>query len=151
VTEGPRDKIAIKQRALPDAKIGLSQSHDTVTPSLPVETDLKTAWVENISNDEESTESFRTKLSINDEQVTAIATTARGTTLRDSKVATACRVAQVILGGLLALPLAQLVLWYWPWGAQDPFKLGAELSAFETVKWLVPTELHRSADEPLLK
>jgi hypothetical protein len=121
--------------------------------------DPATERAEDVASDEESTESTDVGFSLealsdqpegfsfDDEEPSVRATTVRSSGRRASKGGGLRSVLQVVFGGLLALPLAQLALWYWPWGAQDPLDLGLKLSSYAAVKWVVPAEFHGSADE----
>jgi hypothetical protein len=158
-TEISDDRPAIVHRHLDNAKFGLAELSHSIPPPLPLEVDPKGECDEEVSSDEGSTESSDARFaiatgsdqieefSLDDGKGTVRDITGRSSAPRASKGSGVGPVIQVIFGGLLALPLAQLVCWYWPWGPQDPFKFGPELSSFAVVKWMVPAEFHNSADE----
>ena len=53
---------------------------------------------------------------------------------------------KVIGGGMLAIPLAQLILWWLPGDlSRDPMNLGPKASQY--VPWVVPKEYHETSDE----
>lgn len=158
VTLPSASQAAIVQCPLCDAEFGLAEILESVPPTLLVVDDPAAECTEDVPNDEESTESADVGFSlealsvqsegfsIDDEEAAVHATTIRSSGRRVSKDGGLRSIIQVIFGGLLALPLAQLALWYWPGGAQDPLKLGPKLS-HPAVKWVVPAEFHGSADE----
>jgi hypothetical protein len=156
-TEITHNQGSMEQWPSRNAKTGVSDSQQAPPPfpdnhNAQVECDDK-----KLSNDEQFTKSLHPQLSFdalseqvedfsidNDTptvQATLVHSTQRRVPINDGLR----RIIPVVIGGLLALPLAQFVLWYWPWGPQDPFKLGPELSSFAAVKWLVPEEFHESS------
>ena len=159
VTLPSASPAAIVQCPLCDAEFELAELLESVPPTLLVVDDPATEWAEDVASDEESTESTDVGFSlealggqpegfsIDDEEPSVRATSVRSSSRRAAKGGGLRSVLQVIFGGLLALPLAQLALWYWPWGPQDPLKLGPKLSSYAAVKWVVPAEFHGSADE----
>jgi len=159
VTLPNASQAAIVQCPLCDAEFGLAELLESVPPTLLVVDDPDAECVEEVASDEESTESADVGFSleplsdqpegfsIDDEEATIHATTVRSSDRRAAKGGGLRSVIQIIFGGLLALPLAQLALWYWPWGPQDPLKLGSELSSYAVGKWVVPSRFHDSTDE----
>jgi len=159
VTLPSASQAAIVQCPLCDAEFGLAALLESVPPTLLVVDDPATECAEDVASDEESTESTDVgfslealsdqpeSFSLDDEEPSVRATTVRSSSRRAAKGGGLRNVLQVVFGGLLALPLAQLALWYWPWGAQDPLDLGLKLSSYAAVKWVIPAEFHGSADE----
>jgi hypothetical protein len=159
VTLPSASQAAIVQCPLCDAEFGLAELLASVPPTLLVVDDPAAPCAEDVASDEESTESTDVGFSlealsdqpegfsIDDEEPSVRASTVRSSGRRASKGGGLRSVVQVVFGGLLALPLAQLALWYWPWGAQDPLDLGLKLSSYAAVKWVIPAEFHGSADE----
>ena len=159
VTLPSASQAAIVQCPLCDAEFGLAALLESVPPTLLVVDDPAAECAEDVASDEDSTESTDVGFSleglsdqpegfsIDDEEPSVRATTVRSSGRRASKGGGLRSVLQVVFGGLLALPLAQLALWYWPWGPQDPLDLGLKLSSYAAVKWVVPAEFHGSADE----
>jgi hypothetical protein len=159
VTLPSASQAAIVQCPLCDAEFGLAALLESVPPTLLVVDDPATESAEDVASDEESIDSTDVGFSlealsdqpegfsIDEEEATVRATTVRSSGRRVSKGGGLRSVVQVIFGGLLALPLAQLALWHWPWGPQDPLELGPEFSSYAAVKWMVPARFHGSADE----
>jgi hypothetical protein len=159
VTLPSASQAAIVQCPLCDAEFGLAALLESVPPTLLVVDDPAAQCTADIQDDEESTESADVgfslealsdqseAFSINDEEPSVRATTVRSSGRRASKGGGLRSVLQVIFGGLLALPLAQLALWYWPWGPQDPLTLGPKLSPYAVGKWVVPSRFHGPVDD----
>lgn len=72
----------------------------------------------------------------------------RAATRRSSGGSALKTIIQVVLGGALALPLAQLVLWHVPEEPRDPIGLGEKIYAEESLGFLrsiVPQSLNKNA------
>ncbi|MBT4694265.1 MAG: hypothetical protein HOB73_13060 [Planctomycetaceae bacterium] len=156
VTLPSASQEATVQCPLCDAEFGLAVLLESIPPTLLVVDDPAVESAEDVASDEESADvGFSLEalmdqpegFSIDDEKATVRATTVRSSGRQASKGGGFRSVMQVIFGGLLALPLAQLALWYWPWGPQDPLKLGPEISSYAVSKWMVPARFHGSTDE----
>jgi hypothetical protein len=159
VTLPSASQAAIVQCPLCEAAFGLAELLELVPPTLIVVDDPEAQCAEDVASDEQSTESLdggfsleamsdqSEDFSLDGEEPTVRAPTVRSSDRRAAKGGGLRSVIQIIFGGLLALPLAQLALWYWPWGPQDPLELGPKLSSYAAVKWVVPARFHGSADE----
>jgi hypothetical protein len=161
VTLPSASQAAIVQCPLCDAEFGLAELLESVPPTLLVVDDPAAKRAEDVASDEESTESTDVGFSlealsdqpegfsIDDKESTVRATTVRSSGRRTSKGGGLRSAIQILFGGLIALPLAQLALWYWPqgWGPgpQDPLGVGLKLSSYAAVKWVVPEEFHDKA------
>ena len=158
VTLPSASQAATVQCPLCEAEFGLAELLESVPPTLIVVDDPEAQCAEDVASDEQSTESLDDgfslealsdqveDFSLDGEEPSVRATSVRSSDRRASKGGLRS-VIQIIFGGLLALPLAQLALWYWPWGPQDPLDLGPKFSSYAAVKWVVPTEFQKKADE----
>ena len=161
VTLPSASQAATVQCPLCEAEFGLAELLESVPPTLIVLDDPEAQCAEDVASDEQSTESSESSdggfslealsdqaedFSLDGEEPSVRATSVRSSDRRASKGGLRS-VIQIIFGGLLALPLAQLALWYWPWGPQDPLELGPKFSSHAAVKWVVPTEFQKKADE----
>ena len=161
VTLPSASQAATVQCPLCEAEFGLAELLESIPPTLIVVDDPEAQCAEDVASDEQSIESTESSddgfslealsdqvedFSLDGEEPSVRATSVRSSDRRASKGGL-LSVIQIIFGGLLALPLAQLALWYWPWGPQDPLELGPKFSSYAAVKWVVPTEFQKKADE----
>jgi hypothetical protein len=159
VTLPSASQAAKVQCPLCEAEFGLAKLLESVPPTLIVVDDPEAQDAEDVASDEQSTESsddgFSLEalsdqvedFSLDGEEPSVRATSVRSSDRRASKGGGLRSVIQIVFGGLLALPLAQLALWYWPWGPQDPLDLGPKLSSYAAVKWVVPARFRDSLEE----
>lgn len=159
VTLPSASQAAKVQCPLCEAEFGLAKLLESVPPTLIVVDDPEAQCAEDVQSDEQSTESADGEFSLealsdqvedfslNGDEPSVRSTSIRSSDRRTSKGGGLRSVLQVVLGGLLALPLAQLALWYWPWGPQDPLELGPKLSSYAAVKWVVPPRFHGASGE----
>ena len=160
VTLPSASQEATVQCPLCDAEFGLAALLELIPPTLLVVDDPATESTEDVASDEESTESADVgfslealsdqpeAFSVDHQEATLHAPTVRSSGRRASKGGGGLRsVIQVIFGGLLALPLAQLALWYGPWESKDPLELIPKLSPYPLVRWVLPAGKHDSANE----
>ncbi|MCS5630728.1 MAG: hypothetical protein NZ744_07845 [Pirellulaceae bacterium] len=163
VTLPSASQAATVQCPLCEAEFGLAELLESIPPTLIVVDDPEAQCAEDVASDEQSIESTESSdggfslealsdqaedFSLDGEEPSVRATSVRSSDRRASKGGLRS-VIQIIFGGLLALPLAQLALWYWPWGPgpQDPLKLIPKLSPYPAVNWVLPAGKHDSADE----
>ena len=150
VTLPSASQAAIVQCPLCDAEFGLAELLAALPPTLLVVDDPAAECVEDVASDVESTKSADVgfslealsdqpeSFSLGDEEATLLATTIRSSGRQATKGGGLRSVLQVVFGGLLALPLAQLALWYGPWERKDPLKLIPKLSPYPAVRWVLP-------------
>ena len=151
---------AVVQCPLCDAEFGLSDLLDTIPPTLVVLSDpaadstsetFEVADTMDLSGDEITADGDDdpgdTGFSFAEEEAPIRATMVRTPSKTPSHAGGGGMrsVVQVVLGGLLAIPLAQLALWYWPWGPQDPLDLGPKISKYSFARWAVPTRFQAAS------
>ena len=140
---------ATVQCPLCDAEYELSVIKDSLPPELKVLSEPAAEVESELKLASQNTESAsHAAFAFEEESAPTRSVSERAATRRSSGGSPLKTIIQVFLGGALALPLAQLVLWHVPENPRDPVGLGEKTYAEDSLKFLrsiVPQSLKDNA------